>query len=80
VTRRVRLAWDGSAIAVCRIGMGIVGLLAPGHLQRAALLDGDDPRIRIWTRFWATRAIGLGVAISPPTNRHAVTSSGWASS
>lgn len=52
----------GTAVAVARIGMGVFGLLAPRRTQTASLLGGDvQPSVKIWTRFWATRAIGLGI-------------------
>jgi hypothetical protein len=68
--------WNGTAVAVARIGMGLAGLVAPTRLQQASLLPREpDARVKIWTRFWATRAIGLGVGYltaDTETRRHLI--------
>lgn len=70
------MRWDGTAVAAGRIGMGVVGLVAPTRAQQVSLLAQDaDTTVEVWTRFWATRAIGLGVgylAAGAETRRHLI--------
>lgn len=52
----------GTALAVVRVAIGLLGLLAPRWTQQAALLPRrSDATTHIWTRFWATRALALGL-------------------
>ena len=66
----------GTALAVVRVGIGLLGLLAPKRAQQAALLPAtSDPSTPIWTRFWATRALALGVGYltaDARTRRHLI--------
>lgn len=66
----------GTALAVLRVSIGLLGLLSPRRAQQAALLPTTaDASTPIWTRFWATRALALGVgylAADAPTRRHLI--------
>lgn len=49
-------------LAAGRVICGVVGLAAPRILHRLSLLDADgSPAAMAYTRFFGTRAIGLGV-------------------
>lgn len=66
----------GTTVAAARIAMGLLGLAAPATTQRLSLLGGETTAIvHLWTRFWATRAIGLGASYLTadlPTRRHLI--------
>lgn len=66
----------GTALAVVRVCIGLLGLLSPRRAQQASLLPATtDASTPVWTRFWATRALALGVGYltaDPPTRRHLI--------
>lgn len=52
----------GVVLAVVRIGSGLLGLLTPRLLHRLSGLEEDDsPSASAYTRYFATRALGLGI-------------------
>lgn len=66
----------GIALAAFRVAIGTLGLLAPRRTQQAALLPANGPPVvRIWTRFWATRSLALGLGYltaNPHTRPHLI--------
>ena len=66
----------GTTLALVRATIGLLGLLAPDRTQQAALLPSrSDAITNIWTRFWATRALALGIGYltaDRPTRHHLI--------